>query len=79
MTLTTPTVFARTSRCLLFVGFILTFASSAALADERCQQLEVLNRQYAGVTLTVAQQHIKRQMVAWYRQNCVTRRAEARR
>ena len=45
---------------------------------ERCQQLEALNRQYAGVTLTSSQQQLKRQLVAWYRQNCHTRRVEAR-
>jgi hypothetical protein len=67
----------RQSRSVLAVASILGFASTAALADGRCQQLEALARQYAGVTLTSAQQQMKRQMVAWYNQNCRTRRAAA--
>jgi len=78
MGLTTTRVFARHSRRLVCAGLFLTFASTAALADERCQQLEALNRQYAGVTLTSTQQQLKRQLVAWYRQNCHSRRVEAR-
>jgi hypothetical protein len=68
---------ARLSRTVLATALMLGFASTAALADERCQQLEALARQYAGVTLTSAQQQMKRQMVAWYKQNCRTRRAAA--
>jgi len=78
MGLTTTRVFTRHSRRLVCAGLFLTFASTAALADERCQQLEALNRQYAGVTLTSTQQQLKRQLVAWYRQNCHSRRVEAR-
>jgi len=40
------------------------------MADDRCQQLEALNRQYAGVALSADQKRIKRRLVAWYRQNC---------
>jgi hypothetical protein len=80
MGLTTTRVFARHSRRLLCAGLFLTFASTTgALADDRCQQLEALNRQYMGVSLTTAQQQIKRQLVSWYRQNCTSRRADARR
>jgi hypothetical protein len=68
---------ARHSRIVLAAGIFLTFASTGALADERCQQLEALARQYAGVSLTSAQQSMKRQMLAWYRQNCRSRRAAA--
>jgi len=78
MGLTTLPAFARHSRRLLCAGAFLTVAPTGALADERCQQLEALNRQYAGVTLTSSQQQLKRQLVAWYRQNCHTRRVEAR-
>jgi hypothetical protein len=68
---------ARHSRTALAAALMLGFASTAAFADERCQQLEALARQYAGVTLTSVQQQMKRQMVAWYKQNCRTRRAAA--
>jgi hypothetical protein len=71
-------MFARHSRRFVCAGLLLTFTSVGALADERCQQLEALNRQYAGVTLTSYQKDLKRQMVAWYRQNCRTQRTEAR-
>ena len=76
----TSIVFARRSRCLLCAGLFLTVASTTALADERCQQLEALNQQYAGVQLTSTQKQLKSQLVAWYKQNCrPTRSAEARR
>ena len=44
---------------------------------ERCKQLVELNRQYAGVQLTSAQKQLKKKLVAWYAQNCRTRRANA--
>jgi len=47
------------------------------MADPRCQQLEALNRQYMGVSLTSQQQQLKRRLVAWYNANCRTRRASA--
>jgi hypothetical protein len=76
----TSNVFARRSGRMLYAGLFLTVASTAALADDRCQQLEALNQQYAGVQLTSAQKHLKSQLVAWYKQNCrPTRSAEARR
>jgi hypothetical protein len=62
--------------CLLCTG--LFFAETgAAKADDRCQQLEALHRQYAGVALTADQKRIKRQLVAWYNKNCKQRRASA--
>ena len=76
----TSTAFARRSRRLLGAGLFLTVASTAALADPRCQQLEALNQQYAGVQLTSTQKQLKSQLVAWYKQNCrLNRSAEARR
>lgn len=45
----------------------------AHAGDERCRQLEDLHRQYAGVVLTVAQQVIKRKLVAWYQSHCARR------
>ena len=76
----TVTAIARHSRRLLCAGLFLTVASTAALADDRCQQLVALNQQYAGVQLTSAQKLLKSQLVAWYRQNCrSTRSADARR
>jgi hypothetical protein len=51
---------------------------SPAIADERCQQLESLAQQYAGVELNSAQKKIKRHMVVWYEHNCrISRSAEA--
>jgi hypothetical protein len=76
----TSTIFARHSRRLLCVALFLAVPSTAALADERCQQLEALNQQYSGVQLTSTQKQLKSRLVAWYKQNCrPTRSAEARR
>jgi hypothetical protein len=61
--------------CLL-VGI----TSTIAIADDNCQRLEALDRQYRGVALTSSQKQVKRQLVAWYRKNCGhSRRASARR
>jgi hypothetical protein len=73
----TATAFARHSPRALCAGLFLTLASTAAPADERCQQLEALNQQYAGVSLTSDQEQLKRRLVAWYRANCSSRRASA--
>ena len=43
--------------------------------DYRCKQLEELNRQYMGVSLTSDQQLLKRKLVSWYNANCRQRRA----
>jgi hypothetical protein len=59
------------------VGVFLAVASTAALADDRCQQLEALHQQYAGVTLTSSQQALKRKLVAWYYRHCRTRAQRA--
>jgi hypothetical protein len=45
------------------IGILLSFASTAAFADERCAQLVALNKQYAGVALTSEQKDIKVQLV----------------
>jgi hypothetical protein len=55
---------------ILSAGAVLSFLTSAALADERCEQLVKLHRQYAGVELTSEQQNLKAQLVAWYKANC---------
>ncbi len=74
----TTTAFARHSRRALCAGLFLTIASTAAMADDRCRQLEALNQQYAGVSLTADQQQLKRRLVAWYKANCGSvRRAAA--
>jgi hypothetical protein len=41
-----------------------------ASADDNCQRLETLSQQYAGVTLTVDQERLKRRLVVWYERNC---------
>lgn len=61
---------ARRLAPFLCTGILLSFASTAAFADERCAQLVALNRQYAGVALTSQQKGIKVQLVAWYKANC---------
>ena len=54
----------------LCAGLVLSIASTAGFADERCGQLVALNKQYAGVKLTSEQKQIKVQLVAWYNENC---------
>jgi hypothetical protein len=58
---------------ILCAGILLSLvslASTASLADERCAQLVALNKQYAGVRLTDEQREIKVKLIAWYRVNC---------
>jgi hypothetical protein len=74
----TSSVFARLSRVALSAGLFLTISSTGALSNEKCQQLETLARQYAGVELTSLQKQLKRKLVAWYFKNCGERRAIAR-
>jgi hypothetical protein len=62
----------------LCAGLASSAVSTAALADARCQQLVALDRQYAGVALTSAQQSLKRKLVAWYNVNCGSRRTASR-
>ena len=68
-----------TRYCLgaLCAGLFLSITSTASTAgdDPRCAQLEELNRQYIGVSLTSEQQVLKRKLVAWYNANCRQRRA----
>ena len=49
---------------------LLSTACTSALADERCDQLVALNRQYAGVRLNDEQRAMKVRLVAWYKANC---------
>ena len=74
----TSSVLARLSRAALPVGLFLAISSTATLSNEKCQQLENLAREYAGVELTSIQKQLKRKMVAWYYKNCGERRAAAR-
>lgn len=66
-----------TRYCLgaLCAGLFLSITSTASMADYRCTQLEELNRQYMGVSLSSDQQALKRKLVAWYKANCRQRRA----
>jgi hypothetical protein len=59
----------------LCAGLFLSVTSTSSMADPRCMQLEELNRQYLGVSLTSDQQALKRKLVAWYNANCRQRRA----
>jgi hypothetical protein len=63
----------------LCAALVFSAVSTAALADERCDQLVALNAQYAGVTLTGEQQSLKRKLVAWYNVNCGQARRTASR
>ena len=63
--------------CLLLCAGLTFAVAGTARADDRCQQLEALHRQYAGVALSSEQKRIKRQLVAWYNRNCKQRRASA--
>ena len=47
---------------------------TSARADARCQQLEALHDQYAGVELNSEQKQMKRKLVAWYYGHCRGRR-----
>jgi hypothetical protein len=51
------------------VGFVPT----RSFADERCQQLEALRAQYAGVELTSDQKRLKVILVAWYQAHYINR------
>jgi hypothetical protein len=55
---------------MLCAGLLLSVASTVAAADDNCQRLEALHRQYIGVVLTSDQKKLKRKLVAWYRKNC---------
>jgi hypothetical protein len=58
-----------------FTVFAALFPTPVLADDGRCQQLEALHAQYAGVTLTPDQQATKRQMTAWYHGHCGGRHA----
>jgi uncharacterized protein YeaC (DUF1315 family) len=68
--LQSPRALLRFLLAIVSAGAILSSVTSAALADERCEQLVRLHRQYAGVELTSEQQNLKVQLVAWYKANC---------
>jgi hypothetical protein len=64
----------------LCAGLLFSFAATAAFAaDERCDQLVALDKQYRGVALTSEQKQMKVQMVAWYKENCGPRVRSVRR
>ena len=67
----------RTSCAALAATALVAFVPNQSLADGRCQQLEALNVQYAGVQLTTEQQRLKRKLVAWYYGHCTGRRVAA--
>jgi hypothetical protein len=61
---------ARRSAPVLLAGLFLSLASTVGFADQRCEQLVALNKQYAGVALTSEQKDLKVQLVSWYNTNC---------
>jgi hypothetical protein len=58
-----------------FTVFAAVFPTPVTADDGRCQQLEALHAQYAGVSLTPDQQAMKRKMTAWYYGHCDGRHA----
>jgi glutaredoxin-related protein len=54
---------------------ILAVCSNAARSAERCERLEALASQYAGVELTSTQKELKRKMVSWYSTHCIRQAA----
>ena len=54
---------------------IASLTPSYSLAGDRCQQLEALAQQYAGVEWTSYQKQVKARMVVWYGHNCHGRRS----
>jgi hypothetical protein len=54
----------------VFLTVSIGLIPTRSLADERCQQLEALRAQYAGVELTSDQKQIKVKLVAWYYVHC---------
>lgn len=69
---------ARRSAPILFAGLFLSLASTVGFADERCEQLVALKKQYAGVVLTSEQKDLKVQLVSWYNANCGRSRSRGR-
>jgi hypothetical protein len=68
----------RIIRWLAVFGLVAASFSGAVKqvsASDNCQQLEALSKQYAGVTLTVGQEKLKRRLVVWYEKNCHDRRS----
>jgi len=64
-------------RFLFAFGLSVCFAliPTRSVADERCQQLEVLRAQYVGVELTPDQKQLKLKLVEWYTVHCRKRQA----
>jgi Flp pilus assembly CpaE family ATPase len=54
---------------------VISVTPAQSFAGDRCQQLESLAQQYAGVELTTYQKQLKAKMVAWYGHNCRGRRS----
>jgi hypothetical protein len=57
------------------LAVVLVMSVKPAQADDNCQRLESLALEYAGVTLSAEQEHLKRRLVIWYKENCRERRA----
>ena len=56
------------------VAILLVGAVKHAPANDNCQRLEALSRQYAGAALTGDQETLKRRLVIWHETNCRERR-----
>lgn len=59
----------------IIVMAIYLCALLPSYGNERCRQLESLNQQYSGASLTSSQMALKRKLVAWYMRNCTTKQA----
>lgn len=70
---------------VLIIFGILLFVTDTVRADpetgdmttaQKCRALRQLDAEYRGAALSVAEKAIKTQMVAWYRVNCIRRKAK---
>jgi hypothetical protein len=64
-------------RLFAFSVLIGSTLSTSTFANDNCERLESLAREYAGVELTSYQKQIKVKLVAWYGKNCRGRQREA--
>jgi hypothetical protein len=51
-------------------GVCVMLIRTQSFPDERCQQLQALRAQYAGVELTSDQKQMKVKLVVWYNSHC---------
>lgn len=58
-------------KILLIAATLHVGSVMPSYGNDNCRLLEEMNRQYAGVVLTVTQKAIKKKLVWWYRRHCL--------